>query len=508
MTTQLDIYLDNHQLTDTVYAHQKEIIRWMHHRTNLHLGSLNADTMGLGKTLDICILLQLAKASLVLVVAPTSCVYSQWARNLCQHSFHYHVYVLKSGKVVRIHLDEKEHLKKDTEERPLESLLVDPYPHKIVVTNYHAVRPNTYSPEEWAQPLDKECPELSPFPDFVWDIVVADEIHVIRNEKLMYRRMSRLRSKVRIGLSGTPIQNRLSDIVSILTFLGAKKPTDEEEVMSCLREYMFRRTEHDLSPEQRMHIAFPELPFQEIVRQVVYTEEEEDIYRCLIGQSPITNTAFHIQQHPCPLVTTSLQCYLSADINMFLRVHNQIFRTQLPAWTGTESKMNRIVSDIERFASENISFICFTHYYAERATLVKKIEEKGLLNGMGKTMGYRYFDINGSVSAQDRDFVLKETQRVIARGERCICFATVQTCSDGLNMQHFYTGIFTSSHWNPALELQAIKRMHRIGQRHPVTIYRYVHTLLEKEKKHIDDTKLIRQGVKKDIFQKFIGNHK
>ena len=516
-STPLDFYLAKYDITHRVYDHQKDIIDWMYHRTIVQRkGALNADTMGLGKTLDTCILLQLAYAPLVLVVAPTSCVYSQWARSLCEHSFHYHVYVLKSGKVSRITLDKHtEHLIKGPE-RPMKAMLSDPHSCKVVVTNYHSVRPPLLCSalDELTPSLETDCPELTPFYDFVWDMVVADEIHMIRNKKRMYHRMSRLRmtphTGVRIGLTGTPIQNRISDIVSILTFLGAT--TDTENVAQSIQEYMFRRTEDNLHPALRKHIAFPDLPFQEIVREVVYQKEtpydEEEVYRRVVGLSrkfDPHNPYSQIQTHPCHLVTISLECYLSADINMFLRVHNHVFRTKLPAWDKAESKMTQIISDIERFASQNTSFICFTHYYAERATLVKKIEEKGLLNGLGKTMGYHYFDINGSVSAEQRDFVLKETQRIIARGERCICFATVQTCSDGLNMQHFHTGIFTTSHWNPALELQAIKRMHRIGQRHPVTIYRYVHTLMDKGR-HIDDAKLVKQSGKRSIFEKFIQN--
>jgi len=55
-----------------------------------------------------------------------------------------------------------------------------------------------------------------------------------------------------------------------------------------------------------------------------------------------------------------------------------------------------------------------------------------------------------------------------------VMIVQIQTACEGLNMQHFQEIYFTSPHWNPAVEDQAVARAHRIGQDKPVDVYRFV----------------------------------
>ena len=52
----------------------------------------------------------------------------------------------------------------------------------------------------------------------------------------------------------------------------------------------------------------------------------------------------------------------------------------------------------------------------------------------------------------------------------------IQTACEGLNLQHYAEIYFTTPHWNPAVEDQAIARAHRIGQKKPVNVYKFVTT--------------------------------
>lgn len=540
----LEKYLHDNNLQNVVYPHQKDIIEWMYYRASKHLGSLNADAMGLGKTLDVCILLQIMLPRLALIICPTSCIYSQWVRNLCRYSIYYKVYVLKSNKIRQVAINNEGNIIKGQEISTL-MLYQDPYPYKVIVSNFHAIVPYpgvaardgmTGSKYEVSVSLDTYVPELTPLNDIIWDTVVVDEVHSIRNgvntrldpgekrkKMLRYHRLSRLRMTpnigIRIGLTGTPIQNRISDVVSILTFLGAKfsPRCSEEEVKKAIREYMFRRTEDNLHVALRSLINFPDIDYEEISKDVVYeSQAEADVYRIVAGaltgetipggeMNPYSKVVYEDN----PLVRTQMECYLSADINMFIKIHNDRFPArELPFWYGTESKMNMIVADIVNLSIENTSFICFIHFYSERAAILQKMYQRGMELGMGPTMGYTIFDINGDIDPEDRDYVIKETERMIAAGQKCICFITIQTGSDGLNLQHFYTVIFPTSDWNPAMELQAIKRTHRIGQKRLVRVYRYIHRYIidAEDVKHIDLNKLDKQYTKKEKFTNFITN--
>ena len=60
--------------------------------------------------------------------------------------------------------------------------------------------------------------------------------------------------------------------------------------------------------------------------------------------------------------------------------------------------------------------------------------------------------------------------------------AQIQTCCEGLNLQHFAEVYFTTPNWNPAVEDQAIARAHRIGQKKEVDVYRFMTTFKEPTK--------------------------
>lgn len=564
----LEDYLLKTGMTDVVYVHQKDAIEWLYSRLIKNQGALLADDMGLGKTFDICMLLQISLRNLNLIICPTSCLYSQWVRNTCMYCISYQIYVLQSGKIKRVYFLGQNYDKIiEGELFPIEYLYLDPYPYKIIISNFHQIKPENgvvgrdgkkASQIETSAPLDQYIPELTPLNNLQFDVVIVDEVHKIRNgvntrldhdgarkKLLMFHRLMRLRmvptTGVRIGLTGTPIQNRISDVVSILTFLGVNfspRITDIE-VKQYIREYMFRRTANDLHPELRKHINFPIEEYEEIVKNVVYqSQAEADVYRIVAGA--LTGKNIHngseldingnvdvdrnsrdainpycmVQYEPNPLIRTMRECYLSADINMFIDIHNKAYEhIYLPPWplNATQSKISMIVDDILEFSKKNLSFIVFTHFHAEKQAILTGMYYKAKELGMSSaTFDYTIFDINGDIDPKDRDSVILDTQKYIAYGLRCICFCTIQSSSDGINMQHFDTAIFSTSDWNPAMELQAIKRMHRIGQKNLVRIYRYVHQcVIEFEKdvrNHIDVHKLKLQDIKKDKFNSYITN--
>ena len=75
--------------------------------------------------------------------------------------------------------------------------------------------------------------------------------------------------------------------------------------------------------------------------------------------------------------------------------------------------------------------------------------------------------LNGKTSVKQR--------RIIPKMSPDALLVQVQSCCEGLNLQQFSTVIFTSPHWNPAVEDRPmIARAHRIGQQKPVKVFRYI----------------------------------
>lgn len=543
----LENYLNHHNLKDLLYVHQKDSIEWMYHMASQGKGCLNADAMGLGKTLSGCIFLQLTIPKYALVVCPTSCVFSQWIRNLLKYSFYFQVYHYESNKLVRYILNETNDgiIKSDTITLAELNNQTNPC---VVVTNYKGVKPypsvqgrEGISGEKYETSVDVDSPdlEIAPFKEITWDVVLADEIHTIGNgvrshlderkvphpkPLLVYYRMMRLKMNprgVRVGFTGTPIQNKVSDILSIFNWIGVKLPNrpTKELVKDVIGEYMFRRTEDDLHPALKSLIRFPEAPFREIVRDIIYeTPEEADIYNLVAGRitghdipgkelNPYSNIVYDDN----PLVKVTRLNLLSTDINTFIDSHNKRYKDlgiYLPRWEGSNSRIRMVVEDIFALSEEGKSVLIFYHYYKEADAIKDKINQVAREMGLPEQLDYMFFDINGTISTQERGLSIIEMEKIVARGEKCICFANIASSSDGLNLQFFDTCIIASSDWNPAKELQAIKRTHRIGQTKIVTVYRYIYRYyfnIDKEsKKHIDLHKEGIQAVKKDSFREYI----
>lgn len=543
----LDKYLEQNGLTDKVYVHQKDAVDWLFNQLTSHEPALLADAMGLGKTLDIALLFQITLPHMALVVCPTSCIYAQWIRTLCLHATYFKIYKLESHKVKQCIIDRNTECIIESQLMPLESLYMDPHPYKIIVSNFHGIVPypsvtpipgKSAKERELSSDLNEYIHDLTPLNQLVFDTVVVDEVHKIRNgvntrldagearkKMITFHRMMRIRMTptygVRIGLTGTPIQNRVSDVVSILTFLGVRfsPACYPAEVKDAIKRYMFRRTEDDLHVALRSQINFPEIEYNEIVKDVIYeTPAEADVYRIVAGainghtipgqeQNPYSKIPYESN----PLVKINREVYVSASINMFIRqLNTNAGYDMFPYWTGTESKLNMEIADILDMANENESIIIFIHFHSERDDILRKMYQVGLETGMGPTLGYYLYDINGDIDPKDRDTVIKDTKACIESGNRCICFCTITSSSDGLNLQHFNRCMFTICNWNPAMEWQAIKRLHRIGQKKLVRVYKYIHRYLLSgnglTRNHVDVHKEHLKSIKMDKFDQYITN--
>jgi superfamily II DNA or RNA helicase len=123
-------------------------------------------------------------------------------------------------------------------------------------------------------------------------------------------------------------------------------------------------------------------------------------------------------------------------------------------------------------------------------------------------MGFIVYELNGSTSLKSREFILFDSKVKIENGNRCLIIANIQSCAEGLNMQHFNHIIMSTPDWNEKLEQQAIGRAHRIGQKKQVYVYKFLHKEIEAIKRlpHIDGYMKKTQVEKVEIFNDYITN--
>ena len=189
------------ELIDRMYEHQRDGVKWMY---NLHMntnryGGILGDDMGLGKTFQVsCLLTCLVRSCMVqrvLIIAPVSVVLN-WQRELNQHM---RPYVTDCCfEVVSAELNMKKRLQ----------ILHDVFQagsrrSRVVITSYHLV----------ANMIESYCAGI-------WDYVILDEGHVIKNPSTkISKSINAIVCKKRLLLTGTPIQNDLTELWSLLNFV-------------------------------------------------------------------------------------------------------------------------------------------------------------------------------------------------------------------------------------------------------------------------------------------------
>ncbi|MBN1589360.1 MAG: DEAD/DEAH box helicase [Pirellulales bacterium] len=273
-----------------------------------------------------------------------------------------------------------------------------------------------------------------------FDLVVLDEAQRIKNRRsATSQAVCSLRSRRRWAMTGTPVENSPEDLVGIFDFLlpgclsSDMRPRrmgravsdhilrrTKEEVLTDLPPKLFRDAEMELSPEQ----------------QAAYQLAEGD------GVVHLNDLGSQITiQHVFELI---------------LRL-KQICNFD-PA-TGTSSKLERLEADLEEVAHSGRKAIVFSQW-------VKTIEQlRGPLARFGP------LEYHGRVPSKQRDAVIRQFGE---DRDSHVLLISYGAGSVGLNLQFASYVFLFDRWWNPAVEDQAINRVHRIGSAGPVTVTRFL----------------------------------
>jgi len=505
-------FFPNVQNDITLFAHQIDAITWLQKMDREGKGVILADSMGLGKTRTTSFFLETVPKDKILISCPKSVVYA-WIRELLTTAPSYYVFYGTSNTINQALIA---HDGKIVLGPTYNTEVFNFFPErpKIMVCTFNAVTPiPAVSREVELNDLEHYGPNLIPFNTVEWDRFILDEAHTLRNgvtesfddsnprnKTLKYYRMSRVRMApggIRIGLTGTPIQNRISDITSLLRWVKYVFPgkPDISSVYKAIEERVFRRTEKNLHPHLLHLIGFPTLPYTNNIIEVAYkTEAEREFYEVVSASILRTSTNRFIasqyqglQSEETELVRLNFLRYLSANANMFLRIYNTRHGTNYPPWRGSESKMDMIGDKILELAKQNESIIIFIHFDEEKDLIIQKIKSYDSA-GYGYYLGYRIYFLNGKTKIEDRELIIFRTKQDQQNGQKFLIIANVQSSSEGINLQHAHIVIFSTPDWNPSAEEQALARTYRIGQKSQVQVFRYIHSFVNEEetKKHID----------------------
>jgi len=297
-----------------------------------------------------------------------------------------------------------------------------------------------------------------------WDLIVLDEAQRIKNwEAKTSRIIKGLRSTFALALTGTPLENRLEELFSVVgfsdnrhlgpafRFIHSHRVVDERgrvlgyrnlaELRQRLEPVLLRRTRTEVLGQLPPRTT-------EMVR-IAPTEEQLELHDAHLRiVSTIARKPYLTEMDLLRLRKALLMCRLAANDTFLVD-------KQEP---GYSSKLGRLADLIERLGAEPDRKAVL---FSEWTTMLDRIEP------LLQRQGLDYVRLDGSVPQKLRQQLVDRFRN----GPDCRLFLATNAGSTGLNLQCADTVINVDLPWNPAVLEQRIGRVHRMGQRRPVHVF-------------------------------------
>lgn len=297
-----------------------------------------------------------------------------------------------------------------------------------------------------------------------WDLIVLDEGQRIKNwESRTTQTMKSLRSPFALVLSGTPLENRLDDLFSVVEFI------DDRRLGPAFRFY----NRHRVTDERGKVLGYKDLDLlRESLKPVLLRRTRSAVMKDLpprtteIVRIPPTGEQLEIDQAQMQIVSTIVSKKHISEMDL-LRLQKALLIARMNADStylvdkrapGHSTKLERLEELFEELAAEDSRKIVLFSEWTTMLTLIERRIKRFKLD---------YVRLDGSVPQKKRQQLVHQFQRDPA----CRLFLTTNAGSTGLNLQAANTVINVDLPWNPAVLEQRIARAHRMGQKNPVQVY-------------------------------------
>jgi ATP-dependent helicase STH1/SNF2 len=467
----------------TLKSYQLQGLQWLVSLYNNNLHGILADEMGLGKTIQTIALFQYLievkkNNGPFLVVVPLSTL-SNWVLEFNRWAPSIEKVVYKGNP---------------TERRSIIQSNLESSKFNVMLTTYEYIIKDK-------QQLTK----------IIWSHIVVDEGHRMKNSKSKFAQILGLQytSGHRLLLTGTPLQNNLAELWSLLNFLLPKifnsqddfekwfnqpiskmcdkqvELNEEENLLiinrlhQVLRPFLLRRVKKEVETE---------LPDKvENVLRVEISAWQRILYRYIqdAGYSSANPLSLKLRNLSNSVMQLRKVCnhpYLFLPKDVVHYVTDEIWRC-----SGKFELLDRI---LPKFVATKHKVLIFC----------QMTQLMNIMQNYFDFRGYRYLRLDGATKADDRDSRMELFNSPTS--EYNIFLLSTRAGGLGLNLQTADTVVLFDSDWNPQMDLQAQDRAHRIGQRHEVRVYRLVtNTVIEEEiltraaYKKMLDVRIIQAGL-------------
>ncbi|MCT9144941.1 DEAD/DEAH box helicase, partial [Streptomyces violarus] len=421
-------------LAATLRDYQRRGLNWLAGMTSLGLGCCLADDMGLGKTITLIALhlhrqTDAESAGPTLVVCPTSLM-GNWQREIERFA--------PGTPVRRFH----------GARRSLDDLADG----EFVLTTYGTMR------------LD--APRLAGVP---WGMLVADEAQHVKNPySSTARELRAIGARARVALTGTPVENNLSELWAILDWTtpgllgrlgtfrrryaeaveGGQDPAAADRLARLVRPFLLRRRKADPG------IA-PELPPKtETDHAVSLTQEQTGLYEAVVREAlaEISGSG--------SMARRGLIVKLLTGLKQICNHPAQYLKEERPVIAGRSGKLELLDELLETILAEEAGVLIFTQYVQLARLLERHLAARGTPSQF----------LHGGTPVAEREAMVRRFQD----GEVPVFLLSLKAAGTGLNLTRAEHVVHYDRWWNPAVEAQATDRAYRIGQTRPVQVHRII----------------------------------
>lgn len=405
--------------------YQKHGFNWLKLLSNYGFGGVLADDMGLGKTVQsiafIVSELPIIRANKqpVLIVCPSSLSYN-WLYEFMQFAPEVEAIVI-DGEV-----SERRHLLRTMEE------------HDVIITTYPLLR------------KDSAFYERQHF-----HTVFFDEAQAFKNPVTQTARtVKRISATNRFGLTGTPIENSLSELWSIYRVIFPQLFRELEEFRHMQRKDIARRVRPFLLRRMKEHVL-GELPQkEEMIEKAELLPEQKALYAAYLAKLRV-DTMKHLDKE----TFHKNRIRILAGITRLRQIccHPALF---VEGYKGSSAKFEQLFRLLEQSKVSGRRVLIFSQFTQMLKMIATELSKRG----------EQYFYLDGQTPSEERIALCNSFND----GERDMFLISLKAGGTGLNLTGADTVILYDLWWNPAVEEQAADRAHRMGQKEVVQVIKLI----------------------------------
>ncbi len=341
--------------------------------------------------------------------------------------------------------------------------------HAVVASGTVQEREDLYQqeakPDLWITSYQTLRQDIGTYENQEFSTLILDEAQTIKNFNTKTAKSVRVvKARNRFALSGTPVENSIDELWSIFqtilpgffSKLSDFKKMDQEKIVRMIRPFLLRRIKKDV---------LSELPDKiETVHTSELTKEQKELYLAYLQKiqketkDSLENEGFQKSRMKILAGLTRLRQ---------ICCHPALF---VDDYQGASGKLQQLLELISDALESGRRILIFSQFTSMLAIIRQAFTEQGV----------SFFYLDGQTRAKDRVEMVDQFNQ----GEKNVFLISLKAGNTGLNLTGADTVILYDLWWNPAVENQAVGRVHRIGQRNVVQVVRLITQGTIEEKIH------------------------